>query len=101
MTYRDFDHFFNAHTRITPALHAHLRSQANMSGVAIRRADAEYYRQVDAYYAERERLRAIWTIGIADRSIQVMNRRTRLEAIASGHEDNPSVQAARRLLAKM
>jgi hypothetical protein len=99
VTYRDFDHYAAVHGP-APALHAHLRAQAGMSGAAIRRADRQYLADVDAYYDARARLRTTWDRGVADGTILVANRRARLEALASGHNDNPSVQAARRILAR-
>jgi len=99
--YSDFDDYFGRHSTVSPALHAHLRAQANMSGAAIRRADVQYAKDVDAYYDERDRLREEFEARLAAGAIRLYTRRERLERTAAGHPDNPSVQAARRLLTKL
>lgn len=65
-------------------------------------------RQVEAQFAKdneltlrREELRRLFMEKIAAGEIREPTRLEKLRTVAAGHPDNPSVQAARRILARM
>jgi len=60
---------------------------------AQRTKDAEWMRRRDAARSE-------YRAAVDSGAMRPLTRRERTERIASGHPDNPSVQAARRMLAK-
>ena len=84
----------------TPAEHGFLRATASMSGIALKRAQVRSANALEAYGRKRaaavERYNALVTAG----EIRPLTRLEKLETLADGHLDNPSTQAARRLLAK-
>ena len=53
------------------------------------------------WQAKRDRLRAEYRLLVQRGLYRAPTRIERLQAIAGGHPDNPSVQAARRLIQKM
>ena len=56
--------------------------------------------KLEKLQAERSATHAAYQAAIDAGEIREMTSRERLEATANGHDDNPAVQAARRLLAK-
>lgn len=78
-----------------------IRMNSAMSGAQIRRARAEYNRQLDAEFSARAAARQEYQRLVASGAIRPPTRVESLISKARGHEDNPSVQAARRILQRM
>ncbi len=72
-----------------------------VSGAAHRRILARIHAEGEAWQADRIRLRKEYDAKLASGEVRKPTRRESLERTAAGHPDNESVQAARRLLAKM
>lgn len=75
-----------------------IRSTANMSGIALRRAQARHLEILTDWQARRDAAQDEYVRLVEAGEIVVPTYIQRLVKTAQGHSDNPSTQAARRLL---
>lgn len=81
-----------------PALH---KANSRISRKQWNRLIERQKRADDIWYSKRQKLRSEYDRKVRSGEIEPLTRRERLEAIANGHPDNESVQAARRILKKL